>query len=127
MQDTVRQWLVEARHVVVLTGAGMSAESGVPTFRDALTGLWAHFKPEELATEQAFLADPQRVCDGHASRREAVARVEPNAGHTALAAFQSRHPGRLTLITPNVDGLHQRAGSVPTIALHGALAEDRWL
>lgn len=127
MQDTVRQWLAEAQHVVVLTGAGMSAESGVPTFREAMTGLWARFKPEELATEQAFRADPQRVWDWYVSRREAVALVEPNAGHTALAAFQSRHPGRLTVITQNVDGLHQRAGSLPTISLHGALAEDRWL
>ncbi|MDR7148867.1 NAD-dependent deacetylase [Hydrogenophaga palleronii] len=127
MRDTVRQWTTEAQHLVVLTGAGMSAESGVPTFRDAMTGLWARFKPEELATEQAFRADPQRVWDWYVSRREAVALVEPNAGHRALAAFQSRYPGRLTLITQNVDGLHQRAGSVPTIALHGALAEDRWL
>lgn len=127
MRDTVRQWMTEAQHVVVVTGAGMSAESGVPTFRDALTGLWARFKPEELATEQAFRADPQRVWDWYVSRREAVALVQPNAGHTALAAFQSRYPGRLTVITQNVDGLHQRAGSVPTIALHGALAEDRWL
>jgi NAD-dependent deacetylase len=125
--DTVRQWIAEARHMVVLTGAGMSAESGVPTFRDAMTGLWARFRPEELATEQAFRADPQRVWDWYISRREAVSLVEPNTGHMALAAFQSRHPGRLTLITQNVDGLHQRAGSVHTIALHGALAEDRWL
>jgi NAD-dependent deacetylase len=127
MLDTARQWIAEAQQVVVLTGAGMSAESGVPTFRDAMTGLWARFKPEELATEQAFRADPQRVWDWYVSRREALALVEPNAGHTALAAFQSRYPGRLTVITQNVDGLHQLAGSVPTIALHGALSEDRWL
>ncbi|HEX5739505.1 MAG TPA: NAD-dependent deacylase [Hydrogenophaga sp.] len=127
MSDTVRQWMAEAKHVVVFTGAGMSAESGVPTFRDAMTGLWARFRPEELATEQAFRADPQRVWDWYISRREAVALVEPNAGHTALAAFQSRHPDRMSLITQNVDGLHQRAGSAQTIALHGALAEDHWL
>lgn len=127
MTDAVRQWIAEAKHLVVLTGAGMSAESGVPTFRDALTGLWAKFSPEELATEQAFRADPQRVWDWYVSRREAVAAVQPNAGHAALAAFQSRRSGRFTLITQNVDGLHQRAGSAHTIALHGALAEDRWL
>lgn len=127
MLDTVRQWVVEARHVALLTGAGMSAESGVPTFRDAMTGLWAQFRPEELATEQAFRADPQRVWDWYASRRESVASLAPNLGHIAIAAFQSRHPDRLTLITQNVDGLHQRAGSAHTIALHGALAEDHWL
>lgn len=125
--DIVRQWIGESRQMIVLTGAGMSAESGVPTFRDAMTGLWAQFRPEELATEQAFRADPQRVWDWYASRREAVALVEPNAGHTALAAFESRFPGRLTLITQNVDGLHQRAGSAHAIALHGALAQDQWL
>lgn len=127
MSDTVRQWIAESRQLVVLTRAGMSAESGVPTFRGAMTGLWAQFRPEELATEQAFRAHPQRVWDWYLSRRETVALVEPNAGHKALAAFQSRHPGRLTLITQNVDGLHQRAGSAHTIALHGALVEDQWL
>lgn len=127
MTGLVRQWIAGAKHLVVLTGAGMSAESGVPTFRDAMTGMWSQFSPEELATEQAFRAHPQRVWDWYASRREAVALVGPNAGHIALAEFHSRHPGRLTLITQNVDGLHQRAGSAHTIALHGALGEDRWL
>lgn len=127
----VRDWVREAvqlsRPIAVLTGAGMSAESGVPTFRDALTGLWAHFRPEELATETAFRARPQQVWDWYASRRAAVAGVEPNAGHRALATFQAREPGRLTLITQNVDGLHQAAGSPGVLALHGNLAEDRWL
>jgi NAD-dependent deacetylase len=124
--DVVRQWIREARSIAVLTGAGVSAESGVPTFRDALTGLWARFDPRELATEDAFRAHPQRVWDWYAERREALAGVEPNAGHRALAAFQPQHPGRLTLITQNVDGLHQRAGS-PVLALHGDLCADRWL
>jgi NAD-dependent deacetylase len=124
--DVVRQWIREARSIAVLTGAGVSAESGVPTFRDALTGLWARFDPRELATEDAFRAHPQRVWDWYAERREALAGVEPNAGHHALAAFQAQHPGRLTLITQNVDGLHQRAGS-PVLALHGDLCADRWL
>jgi NAD-dependent deacetylase len=127
MLDRVRQWVREARHIAVLTGAGMSAESGVPTFRDAQSGLWGQFDPEELATEAAFRAHPQRVWDWYAHRRAQIAQVEPNAGHRALAAFDIRHPGRLTLITQNVDGLHQRAGSAGAIALHGSLLEDQWL
>jgi NAD-dependent deacetylase len=127
MIDEVRGWLAAAKSIAVLTGAGMSAESGVPTFRDALTGLWAKFDPAQLATEDAFRADPRLVWDWYASRREMVERVEPNAGHLALARFQQRHPGRLTLITQNVDGLHQRAGSTGVLALHGNIAEDRWL
>jgi len=123
----VRGWVQDAQAIAVLTGAGISAESGVPTFRDALTGLWAKFDPEQLATEQAFRADPRMVWDWYASRREMVGRVEPNAGHLALAQFQQRHPGRLTLITQNVDGLHQRAGSSGVLALHGNILEDRWL
>jgi NAD-dependent deacetylase len=132
---TVRGWLRDAKRIAVLTGAGMSAESGVPTFRDAQTGLWARFRPEDLATEQAFRADPASVWDWYAMRRGMVAKVEPNAGHLALAAFQQRHPGRLTLITQNVDGLHQaalrqrsgEAGSPGVLALHGTLAVDKWL
>jgi NAD-dependent deacetylase len=125
--ELVAGWLRSARRIAVLTGAGMSAESGVPTFRDAQTGLWARFRPEELATEEAFRADPRRVWDWYAMRREMIAAVQPNAGHRALAAFQARHPGRLTLITQNVDGLHQRAGSEGVLALHGNIAEDKWL
>jgi hypothetical protein len=96
---SVRGWVRAARHIVVLSGAGMSAESGVPTFRDAQTGLWANFRPEELATEEAFRANPQTVWDWYAMRRESLARVQPNAGHGAIAAFQQRHPGRLTVVT----------------------------
>ena len=123
----VRQWVNEARRIVLLTGAGMSAESGVPTFRDAQSGLWASFRPEELATEEAFRARPAFVWDWYALRREAVAKVQPNAGHRAVAEFQRRHPGRLTVATQNVDGLHQRAGSAGVLALHGDIAEDKWL
>jgi NAD-dependent deacetylase len=123
----VRDWVHEARRIVVLSGAGMSAESGVPTFRDAQTGLWASFRPEQLATEEAFRADPRMVWDWYASRREMIAKVAPNAGHEAIAAFQQRHPGRLVIATQNVDGLHQRAGSNDVLALHGNIAEDRWL
>jgi len=127
MRETVRSWIRDARHVAVLTGAGMSAESGVPTFRDAQTGLWARFNPQELATEAAFRAHPQRVWDWYVHRRELIAAVQPHAGHRALASFANRHPGRLTLITQNVDGLHQRAGQADALALHGNIAEDRWL
>jgi NAD-dependent deacetylase len=123
----VRGWVRAARRIVVLSGAGMSAESGVPTFRDAQTGLWANFRPEELATEDAFRADPQRVWDWYAMRRDTLQGVEPNAGHLAIAAFQQRHPGRLTVATQNVDGLHQRAGSPGVLALHGNIADDKWL
>jgi NAD-dependent deacetylase len=124
---TVRRWVQDAQRIVVLTGAGMSAESGVPTFRDAQTGLWARFRPEDLATEEAFRRDPRMVWDWYAMRRGMVAGVEPNAGHRALAGFAQRHPGRMTLVTQNVDGLHQRAGSPGVLALHGNLAEDKWL
>jgi NAD-dependent deacetylase len=127
MTEEVRGWLREARRIAVLSGAGMSAESGVPTFRDAQTGLWAKFDPAQLATEDAFRANPKRVWDWYVFRRDMIAQVEPNAGHVALAEFARRHPGRLTLITQNVDGLHQRAGSSDVLALHGNIFDDRWL
>jgi NAD-dependent deacetylase len=123
----VRQWLRDARSIAVLSGAGMSAESGVPTFRDAQTGLWSNFRPEELATEEAFRRNPQQVWDWYAMRREKMGHVHPNAGHLAIAQFQQRHPGRLTVITQNVDGLHQRSGSPDVLALHGSILDDKWL
>jgi len=127
MDEELRAWVRSARAIAVLSGAGMSAESGVPTFRDALTGLWARFDPQQLATEAAFRRQPQLVWDWYAERRAAVGQVHPNAGHLAIADFQRRHPSRLTVITQNVDGLHQRAGSVRVLALHGNIAQDRWL
>jgi NAD-dependent deacetylase len=126
-EGEVRGLVRAARRIVVLTGAGMSAESGVPTFRDALTGLWAKFDAEQLATEQAFRANPSLVWDWYAHRRQMIDEVHPNAGHVALAEFGRRHPGRLTLVTQNVDGLHQRAGSAGVLALHGTIAQDKWL
>jgi NAD-dependent deacetylase len=111
----------------VLTGAGMSAESGIPTFRDAMTGLWSRFDPAELASEEGFRADPQRVWDWYAERREGVRRAQPNAGHLALGAFAQRHPGALSVVTQNVDDLHQRAGNADAIRLHGDILDDRWL
>ncbi len=122
-----RHALREARRVCVLTGAGMSAESGIPTFRDAMTGMWSRFDPAALASEAGFRADPAGVWEWYAERRDGVRRAEPNAGHCALAAFAARRPGVLTVVTQNVDDLHQRAGNVDTIRLHGDLLADRWL
>jgi NAD-dependent deacetylase len=116
--------LAAAKHIAVLTGAGVSAESGVPTFRDAQTGLWADFKPEDLATPEAFRRNPRRVWEWYAWRREAVTTVAPNPAHHALAAMQKLVP-RFTLITQNVDGLHQRAGSLDVIELHGNIARTK--
>ncbi|MFC1465686.1 MAG: NAD-dependent deacetylase [Candidatus Brachytrichaceae bacterium NZ_4S206] len=112
--------LREAQHIVALTGAGASAESGVPTFRDAQTGLWAQFDPHELATPQAFRRNPKLVWDWYAWRRALVERARPNPGHYALAEMERRAP-RFTLITQNVDGLHQQAGNHNVIELHGNL------
>lgn len=107
-----------ARCVAVLTGAGVSAESGVPTFRDALTGLWARYDPRALATPSAFARDPKLVWDWYAMRRAMLRDVVPNAGHAALAALE-RRVADLLLATQNVDGLHQRAGSRRVVELHG--------
>ncbi len=112
--------LAGARHVMVLTGAGVSAESGVPTFRDAQTGLWARFRPEELATAAAFDADPELVWSWYEWRRDLVERATPNPGHRALVDLQALVP-QLTLVTQNVDGLHARAGSHDVIEFHGNL------
>ena len=113
--------LRRARFVAALTGAGVSAESGVATFRDAQTGLWARFDPRELATPSAFARNPKRVWDWYAWRRERVAAVAPNAGHRALVELERRIPEFL-LVTQNVDGLHQRAGSQKLVELHGNIA-----
>ena len=108
--------------VVVLTGAGASAESGVPTFRDAMTGLWAKYRPEDLATPQAFHANPRKVWEWYQWRRVVIADVEPNNGHYALVEMEKHLGSRnadFTLITQNVDGLHAKAGSQRIIELHG--------
>jgi NAD-dependent deacetylase len=125
--DEVRAALAAARRVCVLTGAGMSAESGIATFRDALTGWWSQFDPMQLASEAGFRADPQRVWDWYAERRDGVRAALPNAGHQALASYAQRRPGVLTLVSQNVDDLHQRAGNTDTIRLHGDILRDRWL
>jgi NAD-dependent deacetylase len=119
-----RDWIANANHLFVLTGAGISAESGVPTFRDAQTGLWSQYDPAQLATPAAFAHDPGLVWRWYAHRRELVAQAQPNAAHFALAAWQKHK--RMTLATQNVDGLHARAGSTDVIELHGNLFVDRW-
>jgi len=113
-----------ARHVAVLTGAGISAESGIPTFREALTGLWATYDAEELATAEGFARQPRVVWQWYESRRAAIRAAQPNAGHRALAALADLVP-RLTLVTQNVDGLHRRAGSPDVIELHGNILRSR--
>src|SRR5512142_2381963 len=109
-----------ASRIVVLTGAGVSQESGLRTFRDAQIGLWAQYRPEDLATPEAFEKNPKLVWDWYAMRREKVKAVEPNPGHYALAEMERRAPN-FTLITQNVDSLHQKAGNVAVIELHGNL------
>jgi NAD-dependent deacetylase len=116
-----RQWLREASSVAVLTGAGISAESGIPTFRGA-GGLWRQSRAEELATPQAFARDPRLVWEWYDWRRGLIAQAEPNPGHRALAELESRIP-RFTLITQNVDGLHDRAGSRNLLKVHGDIWE----
>lgn len=110
--------LAAAERVVVLTGAGASQESGLRTFRDAQTGLWAQYKPEDLASPEAFARDPKLVWDWYAWRREAIKGVRPNPGHYALVDME-KHIQQFTLITQNVDGLHRFAGSQNVLELHG--------
>lgn len=109
--------------MVVLTGAGISAESGVPTFRGE-DGLWKKFKPEELATVDAFMSNPQLVWEWYQFRRKIIEKIEPNPAHYALAEFQKLFKN-FTLITQNVDGLHQRAGSTDVVELHGNIAKNK--
>ncbi|WP_257386451.1 SIR2 family NAD-dependent protein deacylase [Tahibacter caeni] len=111
--------LRRARRILVLTGAGISAESGIATFRDAQDSLWARFRPEDLATPEAFRRDPALVWRWYAWRRGQVAAAQPNAAHRALVELARRRD--TVLVTQNVDDLHQRAGSVDAICLHGAL------
>lgn len=110
--------------MVVLSGSGMSAPSGVATFRDA-RGLWCEFSVEEVATPEAFAQHPQRVLDFYNRRRLELAEVEPNAGHYALAELENRPDTRVTIITQNVDDLHERAGSSRVVHLHGELIKVR--
>ncbi len=114
----------EVRSVAVLTGSGVSAESGVPTFREAQTGLWARFEPQELATPEAFVRDPRLVWEWYTWRRELVDAAAPNPGHQALAELE-RSVSQFVLITQNVDGLHRRAGSQNVVELHGNIRRSK--
>ncbi len=116
--------LRHARHVCVLTGAGISAESGIPTFRDAQEGLWAQYSPLDLATPEGFERDPELVWRWYEWRREMIRAAQPNPGHVALVQLARQVP-RLTLVTQNVDGLHQRAGSPHVLEYHGNILRDR--
>ncbi len=115
--EQARKWLADAESVAVLTGAGVSAESGVPTFRGA-GGLWKNFRAEDLATPEAFARDPRLVWEWYDWRRQAIAKASPNAAHRAFVKLESRK-ARFTLITQNVDGLHDAAGSGRMLKLHG--------
>jgi NAD-dependent deacetylase len=118
------QALRTLHRVAVLTGAGASQESGLRTFRDAQTGLWAQYKPEDLASPQAFVRDPKLIWDWYAWRREAIKGVRPNAGHYALVEIEKRIQ-HFTLITQNVDGLHRMAGNQNVLELHGNIQRVR--
>lgn len=117
LADRVRN----ARKITVLTGAGVSVASGVPTFRGA-QGVWKDFKPEEIATPEAFARNPLRVWEWYDERRGNLLTILPNCGHRVLASWSHRFPG-FTLITQNVDGLHERAETREVIRLHGSLRE----
>jgi NAD-dependent deacetylase len=123
--EQAREWIRNASKIAVLTGAGISAESGVPTFRGD-QGLWKQYKPEELATPEAFLRDPRLVWEWYDWRRQSIANALPNPGHKALVKLEIQKP-YFTLITQNVDGLHDRAGSGRILKLHGDIWRLRCL
>lgn len=122
--ERVAEILVTARYPIVLTGAGMSAESGVPTFRDAMTGLWTRFDPHELATPEAFRRQPEVVFGWYVTRLRQVVAIDPHPGYQALVHLE-RLFGTLPIVTQNVDGLHRRAGSTDVTELHGSLLSFR--
>lgn len=116
----------QASSVVVLTGAGVSKESGIPTFREAQTGLWANYEPEKLATVEGFIKDPELVWTWYDWRRKMVSNVKPNPGHFALVELEEMVP-KFKLITQNVDGLHRLAGSGNIVELHGNISRHKCL
>jgi NAD-dependent deacetylase len=121
--NALKSLLVPSTRVVVLTGAGVSAESGVPTFRGS-GGFWGNFKVQDYATPQAFQTDPQRVWEWYNWRREEILKAGPNPGHHAIHEFEEYFT-EFTLVTQNVDGLHERAGSRKILKLHGDIWETR--
>lgn len=120
VQPDILTRLRAARRAMALTGAGISAESGIPTFRAPGTGLWSQYTPEEFATPRGWRRNPKLVWGWYTHRRRLARRAEPNAGHRALAALADYYP-EFTLVTQNVDGLHARAGSRDVLELHGSL------
>jgi len=114
--------LRDAEHVAILTGAGISAESGIPTFRDP-GGIWEEFEPQELANVDAFLDNPELVQGWYRHRRQVVEEAEPNAGHRALVRLED-YVSRVTTVTQNVDDLHNRAGSTAVVELHGNITHN---
>jgi NAD-dependent deacetylase len=134
--DELIETLRAARHVAVLTGAGVSAESGVPTFREAQTGLWRQYDPRDLATQQAFVRNPRLVWEWYEWRRHLIDQAKPNPAHYALVDLEQIIPEYL-LITQNIDGFHWAAGSRDMVELHGNIARtkcfdegiliDRWV
>jgi NAD-dependent deacetylase len=120
--DAARR-LRAARRITILTGAGVSAASGIPTFRGP-GGLWRQFRPEELATPGAFARDPKLVWEWYDWRRQLIAKAKPNAAHWTIARWMQARPG-VTLVTQNVDGLHERAGADPILRLHGSIWDLR--
>ncbi len=124
MESVARAKLAAADRVAVLTGAGVSAESGIPTFRGA-GGLWEGFRPEELATPAAYARDPEKVWRWYAWRYRQVSRAEPNQAHLLLAELERMKGDGFTLVTQNVDGLHRRAGNRRLIELHGSITRAR--
>ncbi len=124
IQPELIRILQTAPRVAVLSGAGVSAESGIPTFREAQTGLWAQYNPEELATPGAFRRNPRLVWEWYAWRRSLIQAAQPNPGHIALTQMQSLFPA-FTLVTQNVDGMHERAGSRNVVELHGNIFRTR--
>jgi NAD-dependent deacetylase len=122
LSPRLQSTLQEAEHLVVFTGAGMSAESGVPTFRGD-DGLWKKFKPEELANFDAFIKNPNLIWEWYKHRKQLIESVLPNAGHYALAQMQPQFK-RVTVITQNIDNLHQRAGSRNVYELHGNIMRN---
>ena len=112
--------LEEAREVVIFSGAGLSADSGIATFRDGATGLWANIDPEEVASIEGFENNPDKVWAWHEAMRALFAEVQPNAGHEGISALEGLLPNaRVTIITQNIDGLHQASGSTRVFEIHG--------
>lgn len=122
--ETIAELITTSSHIVFMTGAGASKESGIPTFRDALDGHWSRYDPGELATPEAFSKDPALVTTWYDERRMAALGTTPNPGHHAISALQAHLASlgkRVTVITQNVDELHQRSGSEGVLELHGSL------